>query len=132
MARILGNLGWAYMQQNKHDAAEAVYRKALQVNPDANMACNLGHCLLKKGRLDEAYRVLDDVVSCRYPELAADESRKSVSRAEELMRELEELREESDACIEREIIERLELVMGDWTEFRSERSPIFEEVSMAY
>ena len=44
MARILGNLGWAYMQQNKYDAAEVVYRKAVQVNPDASMACDLAHC----------------------------------------------------------------------------------------
>ncbi|KAE8708749.1 Protein SULFUR DEFICIENCY-INDUCED 1 [Hibiscus syriacus] len=41
MSRLLGNLGWAYMQQENYLAAEAVYLKAQIIDPDVNKACNL-------------------------------------------------------------------------------------------
>ncbi|CAN6896459.1 unnamed protein product [Brassica oleracea] len=49
-----GNLGWAYMELKEYTAAEAVYRKAQVVEPDANKACNLCTCLIKQGKVDEA------------------------------------------------------------------------------
>jgi len=136
-ARILGNLGWAYMQQNNYDAAEMVYRKAQIIEPDANKACNLGLCLIRIGRFDDARRILDDVVNRRFTGLAPDESNKSVVRAEELMREMEESRWKSDVSlsecgilnIDEEVMERLDLVMNEWAPFRSKRLPIFEEIS---
>nr|GMD85490.1 protein SULFUR DEFICIENCY-INDUCED 1-like [Ipomoea batatas] len=60
--RILGNLGWAYMQQMKYAAAEIVYRKAQEIDPDANKACNLCLCLIKQGKYKEARYVLDGVL----------------------------------------------------------------------
>ncbi|KAJ6808830.1 protein SULFUR DEFICIENCY-INDUCED 1-like [Iris pallida] len=137
-ARILGNLGWAYMQQQNYEAAEVVYRKAQLVEPDANKACNLGLCLVRKGRLEDARRVLEDVVHRRFAGLGSEEGHKTVSRAEELMREVEELERtngasppESDmlSLEEEMIIERLDLVMNEWAPFRSRRLPIFEEIS---
>lgn len=137
-ARILGNLGWAYMQQSNYDAAEVVYRKAQVIEPDANKACNLGLCLIRKGRFDDAQRILDDVVNRRwFTGLALDESNRSAVRAEELMRELEESRRKSGVSlaeygilnIDEEIMERIDVVMNEWAPFRSRRLPIFEEIS---
>lgn len=137
-ARILGNLGWAYMQQNNYDAAEVVYRKAQIIEPDANKACNLGLCLIRMGRFDDAQQILNDVVNQRFTGLALDESNKTVVRAQELMREMEESRRrKSDTTlsdyeilnIDEEIMERLDLVMNEWAPFRSKRLPIFEEIS---
>lgn len=52
--RLLGNLGWALMQQNNYIEAEDAYRRALVIAPDNNKMCNLGICLMKQGRLGEA------------------------------------------------------------------------------
>ncbi|XP_071696243.1 protein POLLENLESS 3-LIKE 2-like [Rutidosis leptorrhynchoides] len=52
--RLLGNLGWALMQQNNYIEAEDAYRRALEIAPDNNKMCNLGICLMKQGRLGEA------------------------------------------------------------------------------
>ncbi|EMS57236.1 hypothetical protein TRIUR3_26027 [Triticum urartu] len=62
-SRVLGNLAWAYMQQRNFMAAEAVYRKAQMVEPDANKACNLALCLMEQGRLGDAEGVLADGVA---------------------------------------------------------------------
>ncbi|WOK97138.1 protein SULFUR DEFICIENCY-INDUCED 1-like [Canna indica] len=132
-ARILGNLGWAYMQKNNYSAAEAVYRKAQMIEPDANKACNLGLCLIKQGKFDEAREVLEDVVQCKLP---SSGDAKIVKKAEELMREVDDRRRPSTSAaldvvlgIEEEIMERIELVMNEWSPFRSRRLPIFEEIS---
>ncbi|XP_008808718.2 protein SULFUR DEFICIENCY-INDUCED 1-like isoform X2 [Phoenix dactylifera] len=126
-SRILGNLGWAYMQKNNYDAAEVVYRKAQTIEPDANKACNLGLCLIKNGQFDEARAVLEEVLHRRF--LGSDES-KIISRAEELLREIE-LQPPAVSPLEigEEIMERLDLVMNDWAPFKSKRLPIFEEIS---
>nr|XP_010923321.1 protein SULFUR DEFICIENCY-INDUCED 1 [Elaeis guineensis] len=129
-SRILGNLGWAYIQQNNYDAAEIVYRKAQMIEPDANKACNLGLCLIKKGRFDDARAVLEEVLHRRYP--SSDDS-KIISRAEELLREIglqpavSPL--EVGLSIQEEIMDRLDLVINEWAPFRSKRLPIFEEIS---
>nr|GME03505.1 protein SULFUR DEFICIENCY-INDUCED 1-like [Ipomoea batatas] len=60
--RILGILVWAYMQQMKYAAAEIVYRKAQEIDPDANKACNLCLCLIKQVKYKEARYVLDGVL----------------------------------------------------------------------
>lgn len=118
------------MQKNNYDAAEVVYRKAQIIEPDANKACNLGLCLIKKGRFDEARAVLEEVLHRRFS--GSDESR-IFNRAEELLHEIE-LRpavspSEMSLSIGEEIMERLDLVMSEWAPFRSKRLPIFEEIS---
>ena len=60
-----GNLGWAYLQLKNFAAAEAVYRKAQEIDPDANKACNLCICLVKQGRYADANTVLEDVIEGR-------------------------------------------------------------------
>ncbi|KAL2923356.1 Protein POLLENLESS 3-LIKE 2 [Bienertia sinuspersici] len=47
--RLLGNLGWALMQQNNYIEVEDAYRRALSIAPDNNKMCNLGICLMKQG-----------------------------------------------------------------------------------
>ncbi|XBJ19136.1 hypothetical protein VPH35_010159 [Triticum aestivum] len=130
MSRILGNLGWAYMQQNNYEAAELVYRKAQTIVPDANRACNLGLCLIKQGRHEEAVQVLGDVLLRRISGLDDD---KAVARAEQLLSELGPTTHVSSPfdiglSFTEEIMERLDLVMNDWTPFRSRRLPVFEEL----
>lgn len=130
MSRILGNLGWAYMQQNNYEAAELVYRKAQTIVPDANRACNLGLCLIKQGRHEEAMQVLEDVLLRRISGLDDD---KAVSRAEQLLRELGPTTHvpspfDIGFSFTEDIVERLDLVMNDWTPFRSRRLPVFEEL----
>ncbi|KAK6125922.1 hypothetical protein DH2020_040340 [Rehmannia glutinosa] len=56
--RLLGNLGWALMQQNNYIEAEEAYRRALLLAPDNNKMCNLGICLMKQGRIGEAKETL--------------------------------------------------------------------------
>lgn len=88
--RLLGNLGWAYMQQSNFVAAEAVYRKALTIEPDNNKVCNLGICLMKQGRLDEAKAMLQSVnPSCNDNRWSSDSHLKSYERAQEMLLELE-------------------------------------------
>ncbi|XP_010241143.1 PREDICTED: protein SULFUR DEFICIENCY-INDUCED 1-like [Nelumbo nucifera] len=156
-SRILGNLGWAYMQKTNYIAAEVVYRKAQLIDPDANKACNLGLCLIKQARYDEARSILEDVLQGRLP--GSDEI-KSRNRAEELLQELEaqqsafllstplgrrveELLQDlessqpavslfstpSDFNIEDDFLEGLDKMMNEWAPSRSRRLPIFEEIS---
>ncbi|XP_020091464.1 protein SULFUR DEFICIENCY-INDUCED 1-like [Ananas comosus] len=129
-SRVLGNLGWAYMQQNNYVAAEIVYRKAQTIEPDANKACNLGLCLMKQGRPDEARQMLRDVALRKF---SGSDDYKAVSRAEELLQEIE-LRPggspvELEFSIGEEIMGRLDVLINEWTPFQSKRLPIFEEIS---
>ncbi|XP_042479156.1 protein SULFUR DEFICIENCY-INDUCED 1-like [Macadamia integrifolia] len=131
-SRILGNLGWAYMQQKNYVAAEVVYRKAQLIEPDANKACNLGLCLIKQARYDEARSVLEDVLQCR---ITGSDDSKSRNRADELLNELESLQSAEFLStrlaqnLEEIFTEGLDQIFGDWTPFRSKRLPIFEELS---
>ncbi|KAJ0974177.1 hypothetical protein J5N97_016142 [Dioscorea zingiberensis] len=117
-SRLLGNLGWAYMQQNNYNAAEAVYQKAQMFDPDANKACNLGLCLIKQGRLEEARKVLQDILNERLP---GSDDHKTVKRTDELLDEIESQTLFSlvskVSCMEDEIIDRLENLMEDWPQF---------------
>lgn len=87
--RLLGNLGWAYMQQNNYIAAEVVYRKALSIEPDNNKMCNLGICLMKQGRIGEAKTMLQRVKPASDGPWGLDSHLKSYERAQEMLRELE-------------------------------------------
>ncbi|KAL7089540.1 hypothetical protein ACP275_13G191100 [Erythranthe tilingii] len=57
-SRLLGNLGWAYMQQKDYKYAEEQYRKALSFESDKNKQCNLAVCLMHMNKLTEAKLLL--------------------------------------------------------------------------
>lgn len=68
----------------------ASYRKALSIEPDNNKVCNLGICLMKQGRLEEAKAMLQSVTpACNDNRWASDSHLKSYERAQEMLQELE-------------------------------------------
>ncbi|XP_021759660.1 protein POLLENLESS 3-LIKE 2-like [Chenopodium quinoa] len=88
--RLLGNLGWALMQQNNYVEAEDAYRRALSIAPDNNKMCNLGICLMKQGRIVEAKQTLRRVK----PAVAdgprgMDSHLKAYERAQQMLADLE-------------------------------------------
>ncbi|MCO5576405.1 hypothetical protein L7F22_030215 [Adiantum nelumboides] len=84
-----GNLGWAYMQLCNYVAAEAVYRKALSMEEDSNKLCNLGVCLLKQGKQEQAAAVLERVTPFTPDGRSDSESHvKSYQRSRALLHEL--------------------------------------------
>lgn len=131
-SRILGNLGWAYMQQKNYAAAEVVYRKAQEIDPDANKACNLSLCLTKQERYPEAKHILDEILQGK---LVGSEEPKSINRAKELLKELEPWQFvpspllSSEISLEDAFLEGLDQLLSKRTQFRSRRLPIFEEIS---
>ncbi|GAA0153508.1 hypothetical protein LIER_11727 [Lithospermum erythrorhizon] len=126
-SRILGNLGWAYMQQYKYANAEVAYSKAQEIDPDANKACNLCLCLIKQALYAEARSVLDDVLQNKLP---GSDDPKSRTRAEELLEEFEPCQLKMDSLnLEDAFVEGLDQLMNQWTPSRSKRLPIFEEIS---
>ncbi|KAK3417081.1 protein SULFUR DEFICIENCY-INDUCED 2 isoform X1 [Eucalyptus grandis] len=131
-SRILGNLGWAYMQQGNFMAAEVVYCKAQMIDPDANKACNLSLCLIKLERTMEARPILLDVLQGEFP---GSDDPKARSRAEELLQGLEPSEASSLQSsglaqkVEDAFIEELDHLMNQWVPLRSKRLPIFEEIS---
>ncbi|KAK7346331.1 hypothetical protein VNO80_20848 [Phaseolus coccineus] len=88
--RLLGNLGWALMQQNNYIEAEEAYRRALSIAPDNNKMCNLGICLMKQGRIGEAketlYRVKPAVMD---GPRGSDSHLKAYERAQQMLKDLE-------------------------------------------
>ena len=46
------------MQRDNFVEAEDAYRRALSIAPDNNKMCNLGICLMKQGRINEAKETL--------------------------------------------------------------------------
>ncbi|XP_022769888.1 protein SULFUR DEFICIENCY-INDUCED 1-like [Durio zibethinus] len=130
ISRLLGNLGWAYMQKSNYLTAEVVYRKAQMIDPDSNKACNLGLCLIKQGRYEDARSVLEDVLQRQIP---GSEDMKARNRAEELLMELEAVQpplELSDILgLDDDFVNGLEVFMNEWAPVRSKRLPIFEEIS---
>eukprot|EP00249_Psilotum_nudum_P016248 c25745_g1_i1 orf=364-2175(-) len=100
ITRLLGNLGWAYMQKDNFVAAEAVYRKALSFVPDNNKVCNLGVCLIKQGRLREARSLLENMTNTASDDSLRSESHlRSYERAQEMLRDLDD----RTGCSNREI-----------------------------
>ncbi|RRT70145.1 hypothetical protein B296_00023226 [Ensete ventricosum] len=112
----LDNLLIDLYKQNNYAAAEVVYRKAQMIEPDANKACNLGLCLMKQGRLEEARRALEDVTHGRFS--GAGDGKSTKNKAEELLREIEvrpaTSTSEVGLGVEDEIMERIELVLNEW------------------
>ncbi|XP_042028944.1 protein POLLENLESS 3-LIKE 2-like [Salvia splendens] len=88
--RLLGNLGWALMQQNNYIEAEEAYRRALVLAPDNNKMCNLGICLMKQGRIGEAKDTLRRVKPAviNGPR-GVDSHLKAYERAQQMLRDLE-------------------------------------------
>nr|QWJ73425.1 sulfur deficiency-induced2 [Isatis tinctoria] len=138
-SRILGNLGWAYMQLRDYTAAETVYRKAQVIEPDANKACNLCTCLIKQGKHDEARSILfRDVLEENKD--GFDDSRLKV-RVQELLSELQPREEEAAAVFasvsaecevgmdEIAVVEGIDEFVKEWRRpYRTRRLPIFEEI----
>uniref|UniRef100_A0A803KUJ1 Uncharacterized protein n=2 Tax=Chenopodium quinoa TaxID=63459 RepID=A0A803KUJ1_CHEQI len=101
-ARLLGNLAWAYLQQNDYETAEEYYRKALSIEPDRNKQCNLAICLMCMNRIAEA-KFLLQVTRASAPEGLMDESyAKSFERASDLLAEIENQPDESSCEAEKE------------------------------
>jgi tetratricopeptide (TPR) repeat protein len=136
-SRILGNLGWAYMQLRDYTAAETVYRRAQMIEPDANKTCNLCTCLIKQGKHDEARSILFRDVLRENEEGFGDLRLKA--RVQELLSELEPREEEVEAAVlaavslECEVgmdeIEGLDEFVKEWRRpYRTRRLPIFEEI----
>nr|GEX32736.1 hypothetical protein [Tanacetum cinerariifolium] len=87
--RLLGNLGWALMQQNHYIEAEDAYRKALVVAPDNNKMCNLGICLMKQGRIGEAKDTLRLVKPAEMDGPRGEDSHlKAYERSQQMLRDL--------------------------------------------
>ncbi|KAL1188773.1 Protein SULFUR DEFICIENCY-INDUCED 2 [Cardamine amara subsp. amara] len=139
-SRILGNLGWAYMQLKEYTSAETVYRKAQVIEPDANKACNLCTCLIKQGKHDEARSILSRDVLPENREGSGDPRLKA--RVQELLSELEPQEEEAPAAAlasisvecevgldENAVVEGLDEFVKEWRKpYRTRRLPIFEEI----
>uniref|UniRef100_A0A9I9CSV4 Protein POLLENLESS 3-LIKE 2 n=1 Tax=Cucumis melo TaxID=3656 RepID=A0A9I9CSV4_CUCME len=88
--RLLGNLGWALMQQNNYVEAEDAYRKALTIAPDNNKMCNLGICLMKQGRISEAKENLRRVKPAVIDgPRGTDSHLKAYERAQQMLKDLE-------------------------------------------
>ncbi|KAK1412651.1 hypothetical protein QVD17_34072 [Tagetes erecta] len=131
-SRILGNLGWAYMQKTNFMAAEVVYKKAQMIDPDANKANNLGLCLIKQARYDEARSVLQHVVTGEIP--GSDDIR-ARNKAQELLMETETWQPTSELLpglpgldLDDDFVNGLEKLMNAWAPSRSKRLPIFEQI----
>ncbi|XP_057437025.1 protein SULFUR DEFICIENCY-INDUCED 1-like isoform X1 [Lotus japonicus] len=129
-ARLLGNLGWAYMQKSNYMMAEVVLKKAQMIDTDANKACNLGLCLMRQHRYEEAYFILEQVLQCKVP--GSDEM-KSRNRAEELVAELNAnlpQPEFLDALgLDDDLVKGIDDLLNAWGTNRARRLPIFEEIS---
>ncbi|WJX76274.1 Protein SULFUR DEFICIENCY-INDUCED 1 [Trifolium repens] len=129
-SRLLGNLGWAYMQKMNYVMAEVVYRKAQMIDPDCNKACNLGLCLIRQARYEEAQLIIDDILK---GELPGSNDIKSRQRAKDLQEELKSLLPQSHPLdlliLDDEFIKGLEQLMNEWGPVRTKRLPIFEEIS---
>lgn len=132
-SKLLGNLGWAYMQKTSYIAAEVVYKKAQMIDPDATKACNLALCLIKQARYDEAHLVLEEVLQGKLP---GSYNNKSQTRAQELLLDLESRQppplpppEVMGLNLDQDFVDGLERLMHEWAPSRSKRLPIFEEIS---
>ncbi|XP_026396258.1 protein POLLENLESS 3-LIKE 2-like [Papaver somniferum] len=88
--RLLGNLGWAYMQQNNYIEAEDAYRRALLIASDNNKMCNLGICLMKQGRVSEAKETLRRVRPATVDgPRGIDSHLKAFERAQQMLKDIE-------------------------------------------
>ncbi|KAK1418168.1 hypothetical protein QVD17_27307 [Tagetes erecta] len=89
-SRLLGNLAWAYLQQDLYKVAEEIYRKALSLEPDKNKRCNLAICLMYMNKMTEAKFLLSTVKeSNRTRDMDEESYAKSYERAIQVMEEFE-------------------------------------------
>ncbi|KAJ0434163.1 putative tetratricopeptide-like helical domain superfamily, acetyltransferase A, auxiliary subunit [Helianthus annuus] len=89
-SRLLGNLAWAYLQQDHYKVAEETYRWALSLEPDKNKRCNLAICLMYMNKMAEAKVLLSTVKESKRVRDTDEESyAKSYERAMLVMDELE-------------------------------------------
>lgn len=124
-SRLLGNLGWAYMQKSNYLTAEVVYRKAQMIDPDANKACSLGICLIKQGRYDDARLVLEEISQRKIP---GSEEIRARNRAAELLMEINTFEpppsDVSDILgLDDDFLNGLQLLTNEWGPARSKRLP---------
>lgn len=121
------------MQRFNYIGAEVVYKKAQMIDPDCNKACNLGLCLIKQGRMDEARSVLEDVLQGKLP--CGNEDPKARQRAEELLLEIGLTPEQTPSPdllglgLDDEFLNGIDRMMKVWARSRSKRLPVFEEIS---
>lgn len=113
-------------------AAEVVYKKAQMIDPDANKANNLGLCLIKQARYDEARSVLQHVVNGEIP--GSDDIR-ARNKAQDLLTETETWQPTSELLpglpgldLDDDFVNGLEKLMNVWAPSRSKRLPIFEQI----
>ncbi|XP_061350918.1 protein SULFUR DEFICIENCY-INDUCED 1-like isoform X1 [Gastrolobium bilobum] len=129
-ARLLGNLGWAYMQKTNYMMAEVVFKKAQMIDADANKACNLVLCLMRQSRYEEALLVLEEVLQGKLP--GSDEI-KSKKRAEELLEELNANMPQPQFMdtlgLDDDFVKGIDELLNAWGTNRSRRLPIFVEIS---
>ncbi|MCD7449258.1 Protein SULFUR DEFICIENCY-INDUCED 1 [Datura stramonium] len=131
-SRVLGNLGWAYMQKGNFMAAEVVYKKAQMIYADSNKACNLAQCLIKQARYDEARYILEDIWRGKY--IGANDT-KTKNRVEELLLELDSkqpppfLQNIPGLDLDDDFANGLEQLIHEPVRPKSRRLPIFEEIS---
>lgn len=119
------------MQKMNFMMAEVVYRKSQMIDPDANKACNLGLCLIKQARYEDASLVLQDVLHRILP--GSDELR-SRRRAKELMQDIQSRSNPSAEPFDQlgfddDFVNGLEQLMSERGPSRSKRLPIFEEIT---
>ncbi|CAI9275553.1 unnamed protein product [Lactuca saligna] len=89
-SRLLGNLAWIYLQQDKYKVAEEIYRKALSMEKDKNKQCNLAICLMYMNQMTEAKFLLNSVEDSTRGGRQMDEScAKSYDRAIQVLLKLE-------------------------------------------
>ena len=101
------------------------------IEPDANKACNLCHCLIQQARYDEARLILDDVLQGK---LAGSYDPRTGARAQELFLELQTRQPPPqfpglDSEDDRDFVDELERLLDVWAPPRSRRLPIFEEIT---
>lgn len=118
------------MQKSNYISAEVVYRKAQMIDPDANKACNLCHCLIKQARFDEARLILEDVLQGKHPGSYETRTR---NRAQELLLELESKQPPSVFpgldSEDKDFVDELERLLNVWALPKTRRLPIFEEIT---
>ncbi|XP_076904695.1 protein SULFUR DEFICIENCY-INDUCED 1-like [Bidens hawaiensis] len=88
-SRLLGNLAWAYLQQDDYKVAEEIYRKALSLEPDKNKRCNLAICLMYMKKMTEAKFLLSTVKESNSMRDVDESYAKSYERAIQVMEEIE-------------------------------------------
>ncbi|CAL0302753.1 unnamed protein product [Lupinus luteus] len=129
-ARLLGNLGWAYMQKANYMMAEVIFKKAQMIDADSNKACNLSLSLMKQSRYEEASFILNDILQGKLP--GSDEF-KSRKRAEELLEELNSNMPQPQFIntlgLDDDFVKGIDELLNAWGSNRSRRLPIFEEIS---